>query len=248
MESIQTGNEQMLIRTSVFGGFDKKEVLEYIDSLRAQNKQMTEQLESQLCEISDARNALANQAFEFKEKISAMEENLNNSRGRIDELTGMIDTLRKSEQKTSIEKEETNRTLLIERERSRQLAVKAQDFEDKAKKYDNISTDIGNIILEARDNASHIILQAQEQAEGITQNAVEASSKACVELKSLKKDIESIRGNIEELMNSFSLRLDSINEIIDGTSTEQNIEVINEEPQNVVNEENFFRSAAGARE
>ena len=81
MAEQQQNQEQVLLKTSFFGGFDKGEVLSCIDRLREQNRTMAAELEGKLDGMARARGELAEQVTGFEGKISEMERQLDASAG-----------------------------------------------------------------------------------------------------------------------------------------------------------------------
>ena len=57
--------EQVLLKTSMFG-FEKKQVLEYIDSIWNTSRSEQQELEAKLKEVGQARNELERQVSEFE--------------------------------------------------------------------------------------------------------------------------------------------------------------------------------------
>lgn len=208
------GDEKVLLRTSFFGGFEKKEVLTYIDKLRKQNRTMAQELAEHINEVSTARNQLSEQVSSFEVKITEMERQLEERGGRIRELTGTVESLRNEVSQQKLRQIEREKELQQQKDQNRQLVVQLQNYEYKAKRYEDVSAQIGDIILDANQRAADTVAQAQAQAEQIKNNAVTASQKITAEMSLMRNEISTVRVQLEDLMKSFTTRLDEIDHML----------------------------------
>lgn len=203
-------DEKVLLKTSFFGGFEKKEVLEYIDKLREQNRVMGKELEDRMGEVSNARNELSAQVSSFEAKLSEMERQLEERGGKVKELSGQVDTLKGevSRQKQRVVEQEMQ--LNQQKDRNMKLALQAQNLEYKAKRYEDFSAQIGDILLEAKLNADETIMQAEQKAEQIKHNAVAANEQITNSLNAMRREIKDVRSQLESIMKDFIARIDEI--------------------------------------
>lgn len=206
---------QILLKTSFFGGFDKTEVLGYIDSLRKQNNEMEKRLEERMRELSLARSQFAQQAAGFEQKLSEMESRLEERAGKIRELTGAIDTLQGELARHKQAAADAGSALEIQKEQNRQFVRRLQDIEHKARRYDDVSARIGDILIDARRGADDLLSTAQAQAGQITAGAQAASDRIVGEMCAMRGDLMQIRGNFEEMMQAFLTRLDEVGDMLD---------------------------------
>ncbi|MEG1971522.1 MAG: DivIVA domain-containing protein [Oscillospiraceae bacterium] len=254
-----TNEEQVLLKTSIVGGFAKNDVLSYIDKLRCENDKNVLNLKGSLVDMEKASDDLKNQIGTFEGKISQMESQLSQKSDKIGELLGKLDSLKIQVSDSTAAKEEIQQELSREREYSRTLAQKTQSLENKAKRYDEMSQKVGEVLLSAKEDADNIIRKADMEAKSITQSATLASYRIAGEMQELKGEINNMRENMERLTESFSVRLNEADKIIDEllsagvfsekTNTKCNKEVrIYEKEPDIDNKdgngENFFRRAA----
>ncbi len=207
-------DEKVLLRTSFFGGFEKKEVLTYIDKLRKQNRTMAQELAMHISEVSNARNQLSEQVSSFEAKITEMEHQLEERGGKIRELTGMVESLRGEVSQQKMRQIEREKDLQQQKDQNRQLMAQLQNYEYKAKRYEDVSVQLGEIILEANQRAADTVAQAQAQAEQIKKNAVTASQKITAEMSLMRNEISTVRTQLEDLMKTFTMRLDEIDHML----------------------------------
>ncbi len=214
MAEQQQNQEQVLLKTSFFGGFDKGEVLSYIDRLREQNRTMAAELEGKLDGMARARGELAEQVTGFEGKISEMERQLDASAGRIRELTGMVETLKGAVAEQQRQCDAKERELRTQKEQTRQISLRAQNYEYKARRYEELSTQIGDILLETREDAGKLLQQAEREADRIKSAAVTASEKVAEEMRSMRTDLAAVREHIAGLLDSMNQRLDEIDRML----------------------------------
>ncbi|MFV0498210.1 MAG: hypothetical protein ACK5L0_08630 [Candidatus Fimivivens sp.] len=207
-------NEKVLLRTSFFGGFEKKEVLTYIDKLREQNRTMAQELTDHISEVSTARTQFSEQVSSFESKITEMEHQLEERGSKIRELTGTVDSLRNEVSQQKLRQIEREKDLQQQKDQNRQLVVQLQNYEYKAKRYEDVSTQLGEIILEANQRAADTVEQAQEQAAHIKQNAITASRKITAEVSLMRNEISNVRVQLEDLMSNFTTRLDEVDQML----------------------------------
>ena len=207
-------DEKVLLRTSFFGGFEKQEVLTYIDKLRKQNRTMAQELARHISEVSTARSQFSEQVSSFESKITEMERQLDERGGKIRELTGMVESLRNEVSQQKMRQIEREKDLQQQREQNRQLMVQIQNYEYKAKRYEDVSAQIGDIILDANQRAADTLAQAQEQAEQIRKNAVTANERITEEMLLMRHELSTVRTQMGDLMQSFTARLDAIDHML----------------------------------
>lgn len=206
--------EQALLKTCMFGGFEKKQVLTYIDRLREQNLAAMTELETRMEQMSAARGELANQVGSFERKITELEEQLDQRGEHIRELTGVIDGLKGEIERQQRNTVDLDRELSGQREQNRQLMLKANTSEYKARRYDDVSSQVGEIMIEAQKSAREVLAAAEQKAVEIQDSAITATEHVSGEIYSLRTDLGTIRSNLEQAMRAFSERLDAIDGVI----------------------------------
>ena len=212
-------DEKVLLRTSFFGGFEKKEVLEYIDKLREQNRYMGKELDDRIDEVSTARNELSAQVRSFEAKIIEMERQLEERGGKIKELNTVVESLRGEVGKQKQRVIEQEMQLNHQKDQNKQLTLQAQNYEFKAKRYDDFSAQFGEILLEAKRTASETVAEAEKKAEEIKGNAVITTEKVALQIKSMRRELKDARQRIEDIMNEFNARLEEIDRMLEEVDT-----------------------------
>ena len=149
--------EENGFKTAAFGGFDKKSVLSYIDTLNEKMNAAEADYENRLAEYSRAQESqvahikrLEAQLAEQDGKLTAVAEQLEKEREVARQAQTMITDLDAQNQDLKKQLSDSERELQIQIERSRQLQFKVESLDYKSKKYDEVSGQIGDAMIEAR--------------------------------------------------------------------------------------------------
>ena len=208
-------------KTTTFGGFDKKSVLSYIDALNEQFHAAEADYSAKLEEYARAQDSqvahikkLEAQLADQEGKLTAVAEQQEKKRGiarQAQETDSEPDTQNKALQKQLSDSE---RELQIQIERGRQLQFKAESLDYKSKKYDELSGQIGDAMIEAKRNADQIIAEANGKAAQITDQAHAYMRNFYSELGSFKGDAARLRKSIEEILFVLNDRIDVMQEVV----------------------------------
>ncbi len=213
--------EPGFFKTATFGGFDKKSVLYYIDTLN-ENFQNTEKeyqeklegfgkaQESQRAHIRSLEAQLAEQNAKLETVAAQLEQEREVARQAQEQISQL------EAQNRTLEKQLSDgaREIEIQLERNRQLQFRAESLDYKSKKYDEISNQIGDTIIEARQNADHIVAAAHTQAQEIAMAAQQRMNSFYSELGSFKGDASRLRKSIEEILFVLNDRIDVMQEVV----------------------------------
>ncbi len=161
------------LRTVNFGGFDKKDVLAYVDELNTK----IYNLETQLGEKNDTIAALeaggagaASGDFEGKE---VLEKKIEESHAKVSELMASTDSLKL--QLTNLENEAGEKDSQIESMKSEieDLKQKLADAEANAAAGggDSAAFDMGALFMEAKKSADAVVAEARKAAKKMEQEA-----------------------------------------------------------------------------
>lgn len=230
------GQEKVLLRTSLLGGFNKEEVLEYIDQLRNKNLSMTKELDVKMEEIAFVRNEFSQQISGFQSKLISMEEEIETKGNKIKDLTSMIDNMRNETARQRQSQIETEKKLLATVDENKTLQLKMEGYQYKANRYDDIVNQTTEIITEAKSRAKNtldtanqkaqdivhtaqtdaelMLSKAKADAELIDEIAMETSKRVTREVNTMRGEVQALRGQVESLMGSFSQRLDEIDDLL----------------------------------
>mgnify|MGYP001254001627 CR=1 FL=1 len=240
-----------VFKSTTFGGFEKKSVLTYIDSLNEEfheaELKYQEKLEAyekaQESQLSHIKS-LEEQITDGEGKLAAVANQLEEERKLANQANSMISELQSSYEILKKKLDDNERELQIQLERNRQLQFKVESLEYKSRKYDDFSTQIGDTIIEAKQNAEKIIRSANARAKEISMQAQDYMKNFYTELSSFSGDAANLQKSVEEILFVLNDRVDVMQDIIHQVQerlhpddvqldyTEQNEPILSDEPKN----------------
>ena len=174
-------NEFTVMKTALFGGFKKSDVLSLIEKLQAET-----------AETKEALDTKREEALELKNKIEELEE-------KLEELSVVNDKLSEKEKEVA----ELNRKLeeiLLE---NKQLNEKSVEFDEKSEKLRRAEKQIGAAYIDARRYSDDLVENAKSKAKDIGAFASQDIKREASEIESLLKDVDAIsrkfNSSIEQL-------------------------------------------------
>lgn len=186
-------DQEGIFKTTAFGGFDKKSVLSYIDTLTEKYHDQEEELRNQIAEYSKAQDSqveyiekLEAQLAEAEKKLEAVAGQLEQERAMAPQSTGQVDELTQRNRELEQKLEDAEQELKVQLERNRQLQFKVEGASYKSQKYDELSAQVGDAMLIAKTNADKLVSDARQQAETLLRE-----SKAKAEKTVREADIQA---------------------------------------------------------
>lgn len=159
------GDKNTAFRNSLFGGFNRKDVLGYIES-RTQNyttklEELSSKLEQSTQELTETRKRL-NEALSsvdsLRKETSKAAEELSDKNAQLTNLFGEMSDL----QSGFLTQEEELRTVKIERD---SLSRKVTEMRAMLEAYEQAKIHVAEMEIEAHRRASKIELDAQQSAD-----------------------------------------------------------------------------------
>lgn len=170
-----------VMKTSLFGGFKKSDVLNLIEQLQAETSEVKESLDIKREEV-----------LELKNKISTLEE-------KLDDLSGLADTIQEKEQEIAELNEKLEAALL----ENKQLSERNAEFDEKSEKLRRAEKQIGAAYIDARRYSDDLVENAKSKAKDIGAFASQDIKREAAEIESLLKDVDVIsrkfNSSIEQL-------------------------------------------------
>ena len=207
-ENAVDGNIKM--RTSAFGGFNKNDVLTYIDALSRKYKAVETELNGRITELTSSREALAEQVEDFSARISALEEACAKAQDAAEKTKAEREAAR------SEASELRRKAVLLEVENNR-LKSQISSGEKDAEKVREEKEKIADAIIDARKNAQLIMDSARDQAVGKIRDAEEEINGLHHKVESFISDVEGMKHAMAEMLRKvegnvgeISLRLDEL--------------------------------------
>ena len=173
--------EFTVMKTALFGGFKKSDVLALIEELQAETAETKASLDSK-----------REEALELKNKIEELQE-------KLEELTVVIEKLNEKEQEIA----ELNQKLEDALNENKQLSEKSVEFDEKSEKLRRAEKQIGAAYIDARRYSDDLVENAKSKAKDIGAFASQDIKREAAEIESLLKDVDVIsrkfNSSIEQL-------------------------------------------------
>ncbi len=209
---------QTIFKGSLFG-FSKKDVISYIDISNKKALEVEETLNARIDSLSAERLNLQTQISSFEEKISLLEKQIFEQQETIDKLTGNITELTETieKQQSIIDKQEAD--LKIQTAKNSDLTKETELLQEKGRKYDDIASRIGNVILEAEKNAKSIVDAAVSKSNDINSDTDVTILEFSNVLGMLKSDVQKLKKDLQNTMSTIEIKIDALSNSIETTKS-----------------------------
>ena len=222
-------------RRAFFGGFRRKDVLKCFDEFSAEktdeinglNQQLEdvrkqlEEKESALTKAEEEQAGLASEKEELTQRLSACEAELERQK-ELAEAARAAKEKAEAESKASLQLlKERDVKIAFLTDKSQALAQKLEESERKGKKYDDLSVEIGEMMLEARHSAEQIIRQAKERSAQMTAETGHEVDRLSADLTLFLQQLNHIKATMHSLTDGVDTKIQSLEASI--STTQANI-------------------------
>lgn len=163
-------NDITVMKTSIFGGFKKSDVLAYVEKLQLETAEVKEQLDNK-----------RNESLELKRKIDELEI-------RIENLCTVSERLAEKEKEAN----DLAVRLEIALKENEQFVEKINSFEEKSEKLKRAEKQIGAAYIDARRYSDELVDNAKSKAKDIGAIASQDVKREANEIEQLLKDVDAI--------------------------------------------------------
>ena len=213
--------EQMGFKSSMFG-FDKKMVMDYIYKLGEEARRQEECYNAKLSQLEQDRDAVARRAGEAETQLQEMTAQLQEEKSAASEAAKMIQSLSDEIERQKRISSEKEREIQIQNERCRQLQFRAESLESRSRKYEELSRNVGEILLAAQSSAEEIVAKAREEADGIAQSVTRATIQFDEEYRQVKEGLALMKEGVMAAFDAMDKRLEALDAALaEATGDEQ---------------------------
>ena len=163
-------NDVTIMKTAIFGGFKKSDVLSLIENLQGETADVKSLLDEKRKEVIELREKL-DDACDKLEKLNELNELLAVKEKENQELTERLD-------KALSENKDLN--------------DKLNDFDNKSEKLQRAEKQIGAVYIDARRYADDLVENARSKAKDIGAIASQDIKRECLEIEGLLRDVDII--------------------------------------------------------
>lgn len=186
-------SEKIIMKTSVFGGFKKSDVLAYIENLQNNTADLTSELDRKREEAVDLRKKID----DLEEKVSSLSE----ISKKIEEKDALISELEAKLRNANSE--------------SAQYRERLFEYQDKSERLSRAEKQIGAAYIDARRYSDEIIDHAKSKAKDI-------GALASQDVKTQANDIEQLLRDVDAVSKKFNSSLEQLHKDVYALSTKLN--------------------------
>lgn len=218
-------NDITIMKTTLFGGFKKSDVLALVEQLKTESANCNDMLDEKRREALELRNRI-DELEEKLEELSRVNELLAEKENLVNELTAKLE-------KVTAENNDN--------------IAKLADFEEKSEKLRRAEKQIGAAYIDARRYSDDLVDNAKSKAKDIGAIASQDIKREAVEIESLLKEVDSIskkfNTSVDQLhkdIYALSKKLNmSASNLLNIHTDLDELNAYNLDYENVVNDEEF---------
>ena len=195
-------------------GFDKKQVLDYIEQLNRENQQMSNDLMDQISQIEGERDQLQQENSEIKAKLTQLDEGLQQSKELQKQLSDKVVMLNAQindqRQKLVESKVETQQA----KNENNILTEQVRQYQQQLKEYEDREFEISTALIDARAMAKNLVAQGRSQGEQERVRILESLSGLGMDLNQLSADILKVSGEVKSTTDALMDKLSMMNDTV----------------------------------
>ena len=207
----------VIFKTKAFGGFNKEEVMAYINNLISEKSA----LETKCKELTDANNNLKNDINEATEKVKEAEEKLLKAEEQLGEDAQRLKVEREINTALTEDKEKLNVEILKLNKEITELKNKPVLSEEDAEilkaenaklkiecdKLKAMEQQVGAAMLDARLRSDELIKEAEEKADIVRKDVYDAIGDTALKIDELSGGITEIARNFTKAVSEVEMRI-----------------------------------------
>ena len=171
-------------RSAAFGGFNRQDVLDYLEKTAAENARKKQELQQRLEEAEEDRRKLASQESDQEERVTILNRDRESLSQQLEQVKAVLEASREREEAQSRELEE------LRRERD-SLRRRVAELEPGAAAYTAVKERAAGVELEAHCRAQNVLNEADGQARELRRGMEQWLGRVQVEYDALRSEVES---------------------------------------------------------
>lgn len=207
----------VIFKTKAFGGFNKEEVMTYINRLISEK----EELENKCKELTDEKNSLKNEVSEISQELKDAEENSQKASEEYESVLKLLDAEREIRDAICKEKDEfgveilklnnelnelKNKPVLTE-EDAEVLKTENAKLKAECDKLKAMEQQVGAAMLDARLRSDELIKEAEEKADLVRKDVYDAIGDTALKIDELSGGITEIARNFTKAVSEVEMRI-----------------------------------------
>ena len=171
-------------RSAALGGFNRQDVLDYLEKMSAENAQRQQELQQKLETAEDAQRQLSAQTAQQEEQLAILRRDR-------DQLKEQLEQVQQALASSQAQEEAQESALTALRQERDELKARVEVLEPEAAAYETIKDRTAGVELEAHCRAQNVLDQANVQAKELRRNMEQWLGRVEREYDALRSEVES---------------------------------------------------------
>ena len=189
-------------RSAALGGFNRQDVLDYLEKMSAENAQRQQELQQKLETAEDAQRQLSAQTAQQEEQLAILRRDR-------DQLKEQLEQVQQALASSQAQEEAQESALTALRQERDELKARVEVLEPEAAAYETIKDRTAGVELEAhpayetiKDRTAGVELEAHCRAQNVL-------DQANVQAKELRRNMEQWLGRVEREYDALRSEVES---------------------------------------
>ena len=194
-------------RSAALGGFNRQDVLDYLEKTSAENAQRQQELQQKLEAAEEERRQLAAKTTEQEEQLAILRRDR-------DQLKEQLEQVQQALNSSQAREEAQEEALAALRQERDTLKSRAEALEPDAAAYEAIKERTAGVELEAHCRAQNVLNQADAQAKELRRNMEQWIGRVELEYDALRSEVESTVSHAADKLEKAGRCLEQITALL----------------------------------
>ena len=194
-------------RSAALGGFNRQDVLDYLEKTSAENAQRQQELQQKLEAAEEERRQLSAKTTEQEEQLAILRRDR-------DQLKEQLEQVQQALNSSQAREEAQEEALAALRQERDTLKSRAEALEPDAAAYEAIKECTAGVELEAHCRAQNVLNQADAQAKELRRNMEQWIGRVELEYDALRSEVESTVSHAADKLEKAGKCLEQITALL----------------------------------
>ena len=194
-------------RSAALGGFNRQDVLDYLEKTSAENAQRQQELQQKLEAAEEERRQLSAKTTEQEEQLAILRRDR-------DQLKEQLEQVQQALNSSQAREEAQEEALAALRQERDTLKSRAEALEPDAAAYEAIKERTAGVELEAHCRAQNVLNQADAQAKELRRNMEQWIGRVELEYDALRSEVESTVSHAADKLEKAGKCLEQITALL----------------------------------
>ena len=194
-------------RSAALGGFNRQDVLDYLEKTSAENAQRQQELQQKLEAAEEERRQLSAKTTEQEEQLAILRRDR-------DQLKEQLEQVQQALNSSQAREEAQEEALAALRQERDTFKSRAEALEPDAAAYEAIKERTARVELEAHCRAQNVLNQADAQAKELRRNMEQWIGRVELEYDALRSEVESTVSHAADKLEKAGKCLEQITALL----------------------------------